>query len=508
MKTSLFARNFLLYTLVVLVSFTALGLTFMARVDSFTTAETRNLLNESAQRALNSAHSYALFQESVDQSFSGLRPQFSRSMQLNLCQLADDCGGTIFVTDAEGSMQYIATAVGCLSLERMSYFPATGGNSPQPLPEQTGAIPMNAPADAVNALLAAGSYSGTTDFGGIFAEKHYLVGLSTVEPGRTGGQTDVLVWVAAPADHSLSFFKDIRQVFLTQILLVLALTLVATYLATRQTVKPIRQLSNAARDFARGEFAVRVSVPERRDELYDMAVSFNNMADSVQSMEESRRSLMASVSHDLRTPMTTISGFVDAMLDGTIPPDKQEEYLQIISSETKRLSRMASSMLQVSRLESGAPLNKTSFDLAEMIRRVVISFERKLEEQQLDIVLDIPETQHVTADHDALFQVIYNLFDNAVKFTPARGNITIYLQVSGGLVQFNMLNNGPQIPPDKLKHIFDRFYKADASRGINKSGSGLGLYIAKTVINRHGGDISASSSPDKTEFCFTIPAHG
>ena len=164
-----------------------------------------------------------------------------------------------------------------------------------------------------------------TDFGGIFSEKHYLVGLSTVEPGRTGGQTDVLVWVAAPADHTLSFFKDIRQVFVTQILLVLSLTLVATYLATRQTVKPIRQLSSAARDFARGEFAVRVTVPEHRDELYDMAVSFNNMADSVQSMEESRRSLMASVSHDLRTPMTTISGFVDAMLDGTIPPDKQEE---------------------------------------------------------------------------------------------------------------------------------------------------------------------------------------
>jgi len=508
MKTSLFARNFLIYSLVLLVSFFALGLTFLIRVDSFTLEETRNRLEESAQRALNSAHSYLLFQASVDNSFSGLRPQFSRSMQLNLCQLADDCGGTIFVTDVAGAIQYIATAEGCLSLERMSYFPATGGSNVQPLPENIQELPRAVPADALTALIDSGSWSATTNFGGIFSKTQYIMALSTVEPGRTGGSTDVLVWVAAPADHSLSFFKDLRNAFTTHTILVLFLTLFATYFATRQTVKPIRQLSSAALDFARGEFGARVPLPRKQDELYDMAVSFNNMADSVQSMEESRRSLMASVSHDLRTPMTTISGFVDAMLDGTIPPDKQQEYLQIISSETKRLSRMASSMLQVSRLESGTPLNKSPFDLSEMIRRIVISFEQKLEEKQLEILLDIPETQVITADHDALFQVVYNLFDNAVKFTPDQGQITIFLHVTGGKVQFNILNTGSAIPPEKLKHIFDRFYKADSSRGVNKNGSGLGLYIAKTIINRHGGDILATSAEDRTEFCFTMPANG
>lgn len=508
MKTSLFARNFIIYSLVVLLSFFILGLTFVIRVDEFTMEETRNQLNESAQRALNSAHSYALFQASVDKAFEGLRPQFSRSMQLNLCQLADDCGGAIFVSDVDGRIQFIATAEGCYSLERLSFFPATGGSSLQPLPERAEGIPTAIPGDAVAALTSDGSYSATSDFGGIFAEKHFLLGLTTVEPGKNGGETDVLVYVAAPADHSLSFFKDIRQAFSTLTILVLLLTLIATFVATRQTVKPIRQLSAVARDFARGEFGSRVPLPHRQDELYDMAVSFNNMADSVQSMEESRRSLMASVSHDLRTPMTTISGFVDAMLDGTIPPDKQQEYLQVISSETKRLSRMASSMLQASRLESGAPLNKTAFDLSEMIRRVVISFERKLEEKQLEILLDIPETQQITADHDAVFQVIYNLFDNAVKFTPDRGEITIYMHVAAGKVQFNILNTGSEIPPEHLRHIFDRFYKADTSRGVNKTGSGLGLYIVKTIVNRHGGDIYADSKDGCTEFCFTMPANG
>jgi signal transduction histidine kinase len=508
MKTSLFGRNFLIYALVIALSFSALGLTFVIRVDSFTNQETRNQLQESAQRALNSAHSYALFQASVDQAFDGLRPQFSRSMQLNLCQLADDCGGVIFVSDTAGRIQFIATAEGCVSMERQSYFPATGGGSHLPLPESQSNIPRTVPGDTVTSLLGSGSYSATTDFGGIFEEKHFLIGLSTVQPGRTGGETDVLVYVAAPADHSLSFFREIRQVFMTHVMMVLFLTLLATFIATRQTVKPIRQLSWVSRAFARGEFGARVPLPKSRDELYDMAVSFNNMADSVQSMEESRRSLMASVSHDLRTPMTTISGFADAMLDGTIPPDKQQEYLQIISSETKRLSRMASSMLQVSRLESGAPLNKTAFDLSEMIRRVVISFERKLEEKQLEILLDIPESQQITADHDALFQVVYNLFDNAVKFTPDKGTVTIYMHVSGGTVQFNILNTGSPIPAEQLRHVFDRFYKGDASRGINKNGSGLGLYIVKTIVNRHGGDIWANSGEDRTEFCFTMPANG
>jgi len=169
---------------------------------------------------------------------------------------------------------------------------------------------------------------------------------------------------------------------------------------------------------------------------------------------------------------------------------------------------MASSMLQASRLESGAPLNKTAFDLSEMIRRVVISFERKLEEKQLEILLDIPETQQITADHDAVFQVIYNLFDNAVKFTPDRGEITIYMHVAAGKVQFNILNTGSEIPPEHLRHIFDRFYKADTSRGVNKTGSGLGLYIVKTIVNRHGGDIYADSKDGRTEFCFTMPANG
>ena len=229
------------------------------------------------------------------------------------------------------------------------------------------------------------------------------------------------------------------------------------------------------------------------------------MAESMQNAEEARRGLIASVSHDLRTPMTTIAGFVDGILDGTIKPDKQAYYLHIISDEIKRLTRLANGMLSVSRLESGQALNPSLFDVSEMVRRIVIGFERQLTEKHIELQLDIPEQETIRADHDGLFQAVYNLIDNAVKFTPERGEITIYMAENNNRLQFNIRNSGSEIPSDKIKFVFDRFYKGDTSRNRNSSGSGLGLYITKTVIQRHGGDIYVRSGDDRTEFCFTIP---
>ena len=225
----------------------------------------------------------------------------------------------------------------------------------------------------------------------------------------------------------------------------------------------------------------------------------------MENNEETRRGLIASVSHDLRTPMTTIAGFVDGILDGTIKPEKQEYYLRIISDEIKRLARLANSMLAVSRLESGKVGEKTHFDLSEMLRRIIIGFEQPLSQKHIDVELDIPESQTILAEHDSFFQAVYNLIDNAVKFTPEGGKITIYLAEKNGKLQCNIINTGSEIPPEKLKFIFDRFYKGDTSRNRNSSGAGLGLYITKTVITQHGGDIFVRSGEGKTEFCFTIP---
>ena len=238
-----------------------------------------------------------------------------------------------------------------------------------------------------------------------------------------------------------------------------------------------------------------------------MTMGFNSMAESMQNTEETRRELIASVSHDLRTPMTTIAGFVDGMLDGTIKPEKQAYYLKIISDEIKRLARLANSMLAVSRLESGRELEKSVFDVSEMVRRIIIGFEQKLTEKRIEVELDIPENQNIKAEHDSFFQAVYNLMDNAVKFTDVGGTITVYMAENAGKLQFNIINTGSEIPPEKLRFIFDRFFKGDTSRNRNSTGSGLGLYITKTVIKQHGGDIFVRSNENKTEFCFTIPVN-
>ena len=289
--------------------------------------------------------------------------------------------------------------------------------------------------------------------------------------------------------------------------IVLTATLIVTILAVRTTVKPLKQMAVAARSYSRGDFSARVPLPKRQDELYDMTLSFNNMANAMENVENNRRTMLASVSHDLRTPMTTIGGFVDGILDGTIRPEQQEQYLRIISEEVKRLGRMANSLLAISRLESGNDLQKSTFDLSEMIRRIIIGFEKQLEEKRIDGDLEIPESLTVVADHDALFQVVYNLMDNAMKFIDEGGTLTIFLEESGGKARFHIINTGAEIPPEKLPHIFERFYKGDGSRTGCKNGSGLGLYIVKTVINRHGGDVYAKSSEGKTEFCFSLPVN-
>ena len=284
----------------------------------------------------------------------------------------------------------------------------------------------------------------------------------------------------------------------------LLLTLLATILVTRSTVRPLKEIAFAARRFTQGDFSARARLPRRQDELYDMTISFNRMAEAMQNTEETRRGLIASVSHDLRTPMTTIAGFVDGILDGTIKPEKQEYYLRIISDEVKRLSRLANSLLTMSRLESGGE-ERTVFDSSEMIRRIIIGFEQQLKEKKIRLELDLPETLTLKAEHDSFFQAVYNLVDNAVKFTPAGGSITIYLEEKNGKLQFNIVNTGSEIPREMQKHIFDRFYKGDTSRSRNSTGSGLGLYITRTVIQRHGGDIYVRSGEGRTEFCFTVP---
>jgi len=234
-------------------------------------------------------------------------------------------------------------------------------------------------------------------------------------------------------------------------------------------------------------------------------MAFNNMASSLERNEETRRTFLANVSHDMRTPMTTIGGFIDAILDGTIPEDQQEHYLKIVSSEIKRLSRLVSTLLDISKIQAGErKFTMEPFDICELSRQIIISLEQRLTDKNLDVEFECDDEKMIAvADRDAIYQVLYNICDNGVKFSNEGGKYKISVKDSDKKILVSVYNEGDGIPKEDLPYVFDRFYKSDKSRGLDKTGVGLGMFISRTIMEAHGENITVRSK--QGEFCeFTI----
>lgn len=279
------------------------------------------------------------------------------------------------------------------------------------------------------------------------------------------------------------------------------------YFISYRFTKPLKLMSDAAKSMAKGDFSKRIPVMSD-DEIGELAVSFNQMTNSLVQLEGTRRRFIANISHELKTPMTTIGGFIDGITDGTIPPEKQGYYLSLVSVEIKRLSRMVQSMLSLAKLESGEQkINKTEFDLADMLFNIIVSQEQRIAERSLKLEgLDAIDQIDINADYDLIYQVVYNLVDNAIKFTNEGGTISFSTAKFDNAVQFKIKNTGEGIAEKDLPFIFERFYKADKSRSAVKDSTGLGLHLAYTIISIHGGKTSVNSKPlEFTEFTFVLP---
>ena len=302
-------------------------------------------------------------------------------------------------------------------------------------------------------------------------------------------------------------WQQFSSVFTLIALNVMALTFVISFVATKKQAEPLNEMSGAARRFARGDFSARVEDTGRYDEIGQLAQAFNAMADSLESAETLRRDFIANLSHELKTPMTVIDGFAEGILDGTIPSGEAARYLNVISSETRRLSRLVASMLDMSKLQSADPSSilKNSFDITEVVRLAILSLEGKIEEKGLDVEVELPEESVMTrGDMDSITQVVYNLVDNAIKFSIAGGLIRIELWKESDLAYVSVENRGETIQADEMPHIFDRFHKADKSRSVDREGVGLGLYIVKTILDNHNEDIFVTSVDGVTKFIFTL----
>ncbi len=341
---------------------------------------------------------------------------------------------------------------------------------------------------------------------GVFSTQHAI---SSQPVHDADGAVCGIVLICADTMMMADLLEVIVKAIIVAILWVLLAALLAVYLISDRVIAPLKEISRAAKEFASGKFDVRVPV-RGKDEVAELAVAFNSMAEAMDNYDTMRNTFMSNVSHDLRSPMTSISGFIDGILDGVIPPEKHRYYLQIVSSEIQRLSRLVASLLDLSRIQAGErKFAMAPFDICEMGREILISFEQKINARALEVDFYCDEERMlVEADRDAIYQILYNLCDNAIKFSSDGSLLQLRIVYQKNRkVEVSVYNEGQGVSPTDLPYVFERFYKSDKSRGLNKTGVGLGLFISKTIIDAHGESIWVESEYGKN-CCFHFTLKG
>ncbi len=465
-KKSIFSHLFFMTMLVILFSFLVMGILMYGLLGNYLTNQKENDLIFVAENMAEFTVKMAIH-----------NPNYTKeNYQINLDALSQTTETMIAVVSTRGDVVATSKNHGNITLNREYYEDVMKGKRVR--------------------------FLGT--LGDIFSAPTLTVGIPIHydENNIIGG---VFVSLPIPEIHQLR--TGVFRILLLPILLVLLVALVVIYAMSLRITKPIKALNRAAKAIADGHLEQRVSLCET-NEIGELGESFNKMADSLQQIENMRSSFVANISHDLRTPMTTITGFVQGILDGTIPPEKQNQYLTIVLDETKRLSRLVTDLLDISKLEQGSfPLEMREFDMNETIRLSIIKLEKRIEEKNIRLTVNFQtDCLRVVADRDSIQRVLTNLMDNAIKFTDEGG----FIDIRTGLTDRNkafisIQNSGIGIEEQDLKHIFDRFYKSDKSRSLDKSGTGLGLYIVKNIIKSHSETIWAESIPNEfTRFNFTL----
>lgn len=478
MQKTIFRRYLIITMAIVVLSFVMLGSVITLFFAKYWQEEKKQLLVQSA----------SVVAQIASYSFEPAEPDFKNTITPNLNNLLNTkltpIQTDVFITDLEGNIIK---------------------EKPSPTDRH---LKNTVQADIISQIAEGGTYEGHRTLGGLYEENHLSVGVPIRIEDRDGNfHIAGAVFATTSASFLDNFQQDILEIFMVASLLALTVTFCVVSFFAYSLVKPLQQMNAVVKKFGDSDFSVRVPV-NSQDEIGQLAVSFNNMADSISSSESMRRSFIANVSHELKTPMTTIAGFIDGILDHTIAEDQRDKYLHVVSDEVKRLSRLVKSMLDLSRIDSGEmKIHPYQFDLHHMVFQALLTFERSIEEKEITIE-GLENSGHISVmgDQDLLHQVVYNLIENAVKFTNKGGTISFVIIDGIDRTSVAIENTGPGIDPEELSLIFDRFYKTDKSRSQDKNGMGLGLYIVRTIIRLHGGDITVRSQVNKyCRFEFYIP---
>jgi len=473
MKHSIYFRNFLATALIVLISFAILGGLSSAWNYRRSMTEIRAMMTSAMHETARYVTTQYIY---YNVELSDL------NLSMWLAMTSGVSGFDFLVTDADG-------VVGSCSERDFRY------------------LGMVVPESVLQSVAAGERTVRPVSLGQIYPERRQVVG--TPLTVRINGETYVFGYLFVSIDMA-SFRQDWRNfsnVFLLIAFNVMILTFIISFIATKKMAEPLNEMAGAVSRFARGDFKARVKDCGRLDEIGHLTQAFNAMADSLEGSEMLRRDFIANLSHELKTPMTVIAGFAEGILDGTIPPENEERYLRVISSETRRMSRLVRSMLEMTVIQStdSDSVLENSFDVTEVVRLALLSLDGKIEGKRLGVTAEIPEVAIITrGDRDSITQVVYNIVDNAIKFSLPDGVIGIELWKQGGRAYVSVENNGETIPPDELPHIFDRFHKTDKARSSSREGVGLGLYIVKTILDSHNEDIYVTSEDGVTKFMFTL----
>ena len=352
-----------------------------------------------------------------------------------------------------------------------------------------------------------------TDFGnkyyqvGNFYEQFSAETLSVFSPITVNYRVRGYVIIHKPTSNLVNYANGLVMISYETLALLFIAAFIVLVLFTYVVYIPIRKIAKAADAYAEGNFDTKIDI-HSNDEIGYLAASLNYMANELNTLEDDQKKFVSNVSHDFRSPLTSIKGYVEAMLDGTIPVEMQDKYLNIILFETERLNKLTKSLLELNKFGShGTMLDIIDFDINYTIRMTAQTFEGICKEKRIGFHLILTgEKLYVSADMSKIQQVLYNLIDNALKFSHTDSFITIETTEKNDKIFVSVKDTGIGIPKDSIKKIWERFYKTDLSRGKDKKGTGLGLSIVKEIIQAHGENINCISTEGVgTEFIFTLP---
>ncbi|MEZ3421913.1 MAG: HAMP domain-containing histidine kinase [Eubacterium sp.] len=480
-NSNIFTKYFVLFAAIFLVVLTVLGSSLFILVNNYIANERTNLLKNNTSSISNTVENVI--------SIEDMNKNYSLEKELvceTLATISQSIDADVFVCNLDGEILFCS--------ERAGSLPFSGSMLPCSKHDN---LKMNS--SIIKSVSEKGEIVETTH---ILSLQYFVVGKPIIADGKAIGS------VFALANSGVqTLVLEFLRIFIISAFFCLILAFICIYYLTKKMVTPLQQMSAAAKQFSVGDFSYRVKTTGN-DELAALGRAFNDMADALDTLEGSRRSFVSNVSHELKTPMTSIAGFIDGILDGTIPKNKQDYYLEIVSTEVRRLSRLVVSMLNMSKIESGdLEMKPSNYDISDQIIHILLTFEQKIENKNIEIRgLESFKPTYIVADPDMIYQAIYNLFDNAVKFTNNGGYIEVTLKERNTDITVSIKNSGEGIKKEELSRVFERFYKVDKSRSLDSKGAGLGLYIVRLMIEMHGGRIFASSDNAKTaEFTFTIP---